>query len=137
MAYGARNISPLDLRPSTAVGVSIPFSATNVFTPVYTTKDQLKYNIINFLLTDKRERLFQPNFGANLRSQVFEQITEEGAEIVKETLRAGIEMYFPNVNIKQLDVTPSADYNTINISFSYEITNTGQSDEILLNFENG
>ena len=50
MAYNLRNINVLDLKPSTGVGVSLPFSNTTAFTTVYNTKDQLKYNIINYLL---------------------------------------------------------------------------------------
>jgi phage baseplate assembly protein W len=137
MAYQAVNINPLDLKPSTAIGVAIPFSAPNVFTSVYTTQEQLKYNIINYLLTNKGERLFQPNFGANIRNQLFEQITPEGADEVEGTIRAGVEAYFPTVVIQDLQVVPYSDTNSINISFTYSITNTGQSDQISLNFENG
>ena len=54
MAYNLVKISPLDLKPSTAIGVKIPFSKPSAFQSVYTTKEQLKYNIINYLLTDKR-----------------------------------------------------------------------------------
>ena len=39
MAYGLKQISPLDLKPSTAIGVKLPFDAENVFSSVYTTKD--------------------------------------------------------------------------------------------------
>ena len=76
MAYGLMQISPLDLRPSTGIGVKVPFSADIAFASVYTTKEQTKYNLINFLLTDRRERPFNPTFGAGLRSRLFEQITE-------------------------------------------------------------
>ena len=68
MAYGLRNINVLDLRPSTGVGVGLPFNAPGVFRTVYTTKEQIKYNLINFLLTDKRERIFNPTFGADRKS---------------------------------------------------------------------
>ena len=61
MAYNVRNINVLDLRPSTGIGVSIPFSNPAVFETVYNTKDQTKYNLINFLLTDPRERIFNPS----------------------------------------------------------------------------
>ena len=137
MAYQARNISPLDLKPSTAIGVSIPFSAPNVFTSVYTTQDQLKYNIINFLLTGRRERVFQPNFGAGLREQLFEQITDDSVTTLEALVKTGVEDNFSNVNVTQVQVTPSYDQNTINIEFSYSISNTGQTDQISLNFENG
>ena len=43
MAYGSKKISPLDLQPSKAIGVKIPFSSNSVFTSVYTTKEQTKY----------------------------------------------------------------------------------------------
>jgi phage baseplate assembly protein W len=72
MAYQVRNINPLDLQPSTGIGVSIPFSSKSVFTTVYTTQEQLKYNIINYLLTNRKERVFVPNFGAGIRDLLFE-----------------------------------------------------------------
>jgi phage baseplate assembly protein W len=137
MAYNARNINPLDLRPSTAIGVSIPFSAPQVFTSTYTTQDQLKYNIINFLLTGRRERVFQPTFGAGLREQLFEQITTESAATIELIIKEGVQTYFPNVTVTTLQVIPIEDENTINIVFSYNIVNTGQTDQIILNFDNG
>lgn len=137
MAYNARYIDPLDLKPSTAIGVSIPFSAPQVFTSVYTTQEQLKYNIINFLLTGRKERVFQPTFGAGLREQLFEQITPQTEAVIENTIRTGVEAYFPNVAITELRVAPIQDENTINIIFSYNIINTSQTDQIILNFNNG
>ena len=137
MAYQPININPLDLKPSTAIGVSIPFSTPGVFSPVYTTQEQLKYNIINFLLTGRRERVFQPTFGAGLRELLFEQMTPDLAATVEATIRSGMERYFPNVVVTDMKVTPLYDENTITISFSYTVTNTNQTDQIVLNFENG
>lgn len=137
MAYVVGNINPLDLKPSTAIGVAIPFSVPNVFQPVYTTKEQLKYNIINFLLTGRRERVFRPTFGAGLREQLFEQITEESIDTIESNIKIGVEANFPNVLATEVKVVPLYDQNTINILFSYSIVNTGQLDQIFLNFANG
>ena len=137
MAYSAVNINPLDLKPSTAIGVAIPFASPSVFTSTYTTTDQLKYNIINFLLTNKGERPFQPNFGADLRSLVFEQITPETAVDIEDLIRSGIEAYFPNVIITDLKITLYNDANSVNINISYDIVKSNQTDQISLNFENG
>ena len=137
MAYQVRNINPLDLKPSTGIGVAIPFSAKSVFTTVYTTQEQLKYNIINYLLTGRKERVFVPNFGAGLRDLLFENITEESLQNIEITVRSGIEINFPNINITQLFITTDIDKHTININFSYEIINTGINDEININFQNG
>lgn len=132
MAYNLRNINVLDLRPSTGVGVALPFNAPGVFRTVYTTREQLKYNIINFLLTDQRERIFNPNFGANIRSKVFEQITTETLDELDSLIRTGIQRYFPNVIITQLTFGGNPDENFLKIQFSYTINNTGESDIVTL-----
>ncbi len=132
MAYNLRNINVLDLRPSTGIGVALPFNSPGVFRTVYTTKEQLKYNIINFLLTDKRERIFNANFGANIRASLFEQITEETREDLDQQIRTGIASYFPNVIITSLSFGGDPNKNLLTIQFSYTIANTGESDNILI-----
>lgn len=136
MAYNLVKISPLDLKPSTAIGVKIPFSKPSAFQSVYTTKEQLKYNIINYLLTDRRERIFAPNFGASIRKRLFEQITQESVDSLQHSLKSDLENYFPNINIKTLDIVGSPDTNSLNIVFSYSIVNTNENDTVVLNLQN-
>lgn len=137
MAYNLRNINTLDLRPSTAVGVAIPFNSPSVFTSVYTTKEQIKYNIINFLLTNNRERIFNPTFGAGLRSRLFEQITPEANEALKASIRTSVEKYFPNILIQNLTILSDPDNSTISIKFSYRLIANNEEDVITLNVQNG
>jgi hypothetical protein len=136
MAYGLKQISPLDLKPSTAIGVKIPFNAENVFQSVYTTKDQIKYNIINFLLTDPRERVFNPTFVAGLRARLFEQIDQVSFEEVKQSIRTQMENQFPQVQITTLDIIGSPDYNSINIKFSYRLLRSNENDSVVLTIQN-
>lgn len=136
MAYGLKKISPLDLKPSTAIGVKIPFDAENVFASVYTTKDQTKYNLINYLLTDPRERPFNPNFGAGLRARLFEQIEATTFDDIKESLRTQIEANFPQIQIIELNVTGDPDYNSINIKFSYRLLRSNENDSVTLTIQN-
>jgi len=137
MAYNQININPLDLKPSTGVGVAIPFSTPGVFTTVYTTQEQLKYNIINYLLTSPGERVFVPNFGLGLRKQLFEQMSDQTAANLESAIRSGVEANFPTVTVVKVKVTPYYDENILNISFSYSVNSTGQEDEVSLNFQNG
>ena len=132
MAYNLRQINVLDLRSSTGVGVALPFSTPAVFQTVYTTKEQLRYNIINFLLTNKRERIFNPNFGANIRNKVFEQITADTIDTLDDQIRLGISRYFSNVVITELTFGGTPDQNLLTIQFSYTISNTGESDNIII-----
>ena len=132
MAYNVRNINVLDLRPSTGIGVSIPFSNPAVFETVYNTKDQTKSNLINFLLTDPRERIFNPSFGAGLRGKLFEQITNTTVDDLDTLIRSGVQAYFPNVVITDLTFGGNPDENNLTVNFSYTIRNTRESDNITL-----
>jgi hypothetical protein len=137
MAYGLRQIPIVDLKPSTAVGVAIPFSAPNVFTSVYTTAEQTKYNMINFMLTDRRERPFNPNFGAGLRSRLFEQITQDDLDSLKQTISNQIESYFSNVLVNSLNIVGSPDDNSITITMTYSLKNIRTTDSLVLKIQNG
>ena len=132
MVYNLKQINVLDLRASTGVGVALPFNTPAVFQTVYTTKEQLKYNIINYLLTDKRERIFNPSFGAGIREKVFEQITTDTVDSLDSQIRTGIQQYFPNVIITNLTFGGSPDQNLLTIQFSYTIKNTGESDNVII-----
>ncbi len=136
MAYNLRKISPIDFKPSTGVGVKLPFAAENVFSTVYTTKEQLKYNILNYMLTDLGERPMNPNFGMGLRSRLFESITQSTVEDMKQSIQTQIENMFPNVQITQLNIIGQPDRSTINIQFSYTIKSSKETDGILLKIQN-
>ena len=136
MAYNLRKISPIDLKPSTGVGVKLPFTAENVFTTVYTTKEQLKYNIINYMLTDLGERPMNPNFGMGLRSRLFESITQITLDDIKQSIQTQIENMFPVVQIQRLDVIGEPGYSSINIQFSNTIKTSKETDSILLKIQN-
>ena len=52
------NINPLDLETNRAIGVSLPFNGEGVFNSTYTSKDQIKTNILSVILTEQGERIF-------------------------------------------------------------------------------
>lgn len=136
MAYGLKKISPLDLKPSTAIGVALPFSADNVFSSVYTTKDQTKYNIINFLLTDPRERVFNPTFGAGLRARLFEQIEQTTFEEIQQSLTTQLENNFPQIEILKLSVFGDTNIGSIIVKFSYRLKRSKETDSVTLTVQN-
>jgi hypothetical protein len=77
MPFNPQQIYPIDLNPSKAVGVDIPFNGPAVFKSNYLTKDAIKNNLINFFLTNPGERFLNPTFGGGLRAFIFEQITTD------------------------------------------------------------
>lgn len=136
MAYQLRQIPSLDLKKSTAIGVKVPFDSPNAFTSVYTTKEQTKYNIINFLLTDKRERPLNPTFGAGLRTKLFEQISEETLSDLEQSIINQVESNFPNVQVIDLSVTGNPNESTINIRFNYKLLLTSETDSANIVIQN-
>ena len=135
MAIRINNKPVIDTKPDYAVGIDLPLNADNVFYSNYTTADAIKYNLINFLLTNKGERVFNPTFGANLQSIVFSQSTQTNIESVEANLRNQISLYFPSVIINQLLFTPYPDQNLLVITFKYSIPTLGIDETINLNFE--
>jgi phage baseplate assembly protein W len=136
MAYNVININPLDLQPSKGVGIKVPFDGPTGLNITYTTKDAVKSNILNFFLTGRRERIMNPNMGAGIREQLFEQITNNTAGNLEDIIRFGLSDYFPQIQLTNLSVTATPDQNLIQIYFSYSIKNTNMQDEITINFNN-
>lgn len=134
MAYEIKNINPLDLK-KVGIGVSIPFNSPGVFNTTYTTQDQLKSNIINYLLTNNNERMFNPNFGGNLRGLLFEQITEGNLQEAKRAIESTLEREFKNIEINELKLLGTPDQNRIYFSIKYSIPNSNINDtiDIILN----
>ena len=134
MAFGATRKYPNDLRPRVAIGVDLPFSGPVAFIPNYQTKDAIKNNLINYLLTNPGERIENPLFGAGLRSYLFTQITDNDLSYIKEDLQSKIEINFPTVKLEEVDVLQTVNTNTIRVIISYSIPNTGINDTLELNF---
>ena len=134
MAYRINKINPLDLQARKAVGVNLPFSADEVFSQNYQTKDAIKNNIINLMLTGKGERFMNPNFGSSIRNLLFENVNEESLDAIAVSLREELQVYFPQILINELQINPLLDSNSINVQFKYQIRFTNIADSISINF---
>ncbi len=134
MAYGAQKIFPIDTKPGTAIGVSLNFSNPGVFQSTYLTKDAIKNNLINFFLTNQPERYLNPTFGGNLRNFIFEQITTNNLDFLKQDIQNQIGLYFPSVIVARLDVVEYPDINQVVVTLKYTIADTNISDQLDIAF---
>ena len=130
MPFNPPQIYPIDLNPSKAVGVDIPFNGPAVFKSNYLTKDAIKNNLINFFLTNPGERFLNPLFGGGLRAFIFEQITTDNLETLREDVNEKLYLYFPNIKIEDLVVSGQPDTNQINVSLTYSVINTNITDNL-------
>ena len=128
-------VNPLDLQKNIAIGVALPFDAPGVFRSTYTTKDQIKSNLVNLLLTDIGERVMNPGFGTELRRFLFAHITEENIEALKVSLANSIAIYLPQITIINITITPNADYNLISLSIDYVLKISNTPDQVTVQFQ--
>ena len=89
MAYIVRNNLNGEKRPSTGVGITIPFDGPTGINSSYSTQQAIKSNLLNYLLTDNRERIFNPNFGSGIRGKLFEQLSTSTIDELKITNVSG------------------------------------------------
>ena len=135
MAVGAVRKFPNDTRQRVGIGVDIPFSSGGVFTPNYTTKEAIKNNIINYFLTNPGERPANPLFGGGLRNFIFEQISFENLDFLKEDINTKLQQLFPDVVINEVEVIGNEDQNEVVVNLQYAVSNTGIEDELNLSFQ--
>jgi phage baseplate assembly protein W len=134
MAYIRSNrVDPRDFQINTAIGVALPFNAPGVFNSIYSTTDQIKYNLINLILTSKGERIENPNFGTILKQQLFSQISEQTFPLIEDSITNAVEQYLPEVAIDTIDIVPYADDNTLVVTINYRILLSGQPDSVTIN----
>lgn len=96
-------------------------TGNSVFNSTYTTVEQIKSNIINYVLTNKGERVLNPNFGSNLRKFIFENITESNLRALEIKLTNDIRDNFPSVNVTSITLTPTYEENAVQLDIVYSI----------------
>ena len=128
-------VNPLDLQKNIVIGVSLPFNAPGVFNKTYSTKDQIKSNLINLLLIDKGERIMNPEFGADLRRSLFENITTPNLDLLRFKIIDAINIFIPEIVLGNIEILPDPDANTLSITINYRLIISNTPDQITVQFQ--
>tara|TARA_B100000035_G_C20681964_1_gene414418 strand:+ start:32 stop:469 length:438 start_codon:yes stop_codon:yes gene_type:complete len=125
--------NPIDFDKNVAVGVKLPFGKPNgLFAQSFTTEEQAVSNLKNLLLTRKGERPFQPLFGSDVYSQLFENIDLNLNERISETLSEDIKFWLPYIVIDNIGIETNPDRNFVRIELSFRVTEQGANQQIIL-----
>ncbi len=89
-------------------------------------EDSVKEAIRNLLMTDRGERLMQPNLGAGLRQLLFENMIPSTFELVKERVKSTLEIYEPRADIIDITVSGSLDEGSVFVNIVFFINNREQ-----------
>jgi phage baseplate assembly protein W len=129
-------VNPLDLQGNIAIGISLPFNGpSGPFNSTYSTKDQIKSNLINLLLTDKGERIMNPEFGADLRRSLFENITTPNLDLLRFKIIDAINIFIPEIVLGNIEILPDPDANTLSITINYRLIISNTPDQITVQFQ--
>jgi phage baseplate assembly protein W len=126
-------VNPLDLQKNIAIGVSLPFNRP--FNSTYTTKDQLKSNLLNLLLTSPGERVMNPAFGCGLKRFIFEDITSNSLDSLQENILESISLYIPDITVTTFNFNTDEDNNTITLNLEYVLNISNTPDQVTVQFQ--
>lgn len=90
---------------------------------VKTNEAAIKQSIRNLILTNKGERLYQPDIGGDVKRLLFENMTPQTILLIKQVIEKSIEIYEPRANLIDVIVSPREDQNAVSISISFNVIN--------------
>jgi phage baseplate assembly protein W len=108
-----------------AIGITLPLQfGENTFEQSFLTKEQVKSNIKNLLLTKRGERIIQPEFGSGLQALLFEPNVDDLEGRIEDTINESLEQWLPYVTAEEIDIESTNDLrdnNKINVSIKFRI----------------
>ena len=86
-------------------------------------KKAIKADLVHLLLTNRGERLYMPDFGANLRQYLFEQNDEPSYTGIRNEINNAIRKFIPNLTVTELTTTPSeTNRHAVVVKIDYTVT---------------
>ena len=125
------SINPIDLNKNVAVGVVFPLMAGGIFQQSFTFKEQVKSNIINVLLTQKGERVNLPDFGAGLKTVLFENNVDQ--DMIRDMIIYQLQLHVPEIDLQDVEVNADLARHVIQIKLIYGFFIVNYVDSIEIN----
>jgi len=94
--------------------------------------DAVKMALRNLILTNKYERLRNPDFGGNIRRYLFETFSENTAPEIEDEIKYLVRTYEPRVQLIETKVTPDEDNNAMNIRILFRTNLVRENQEVEL-----
>lgn len=116
------------------IGINIPFNGNTGISTTFNTKDSIRINLLNFLLTNNRERILNPTMGSGIRNELFENISEGNISDIKTLIVSNINNNFSDIKLDSVIINTEG--NQLLIYIKYSIINTNIQDDIQIKFNN-
>jgi len=114
-----------------SVGIDFPFALVpnqdGYFKTTKTTVESVKNNIKLLLKTEQGERVFQPTLGMNLKTLLFEQMTEDTTIQIENNIVDVFERWLPFVDLRGININQDQNNNQVNINIEFSIKRSSSS----------
>jgi phage baseplate assembly protein W len=134
MAISFKNVGKLKSerlieRSESPIGIKTPIrtdSRFGLFSMTTRPLDQIQDNLKNLVLTNYGERVMMPDFGADLKSVIFEMDISDAEEVLAGNIHGTVSKYMPFVSLDELVVSFGiiAEYDevaTANVKITYSV----------------
>lgn len=89
----------------------------------------VKQSIKTLVLTNLLEKPFNPFFGGDVRTQLFELADRNGSVIIRDNIIESIQAFEPRAEILDLKVNLQPDNNSLSVVIRFKVVNTEEETE--------
>ena len=116
--------------------LSLSFAKNKVTEDLLVKKEDaaVKQAVLNILLTNKGERLYDAQYGSNVRSYLFEPLDFGTAGSIKDEIVRTLKTYEPRVSIQECIVEPNFDSNGFEVRLDFKVLSRADVPRISIEF---
>ena len=116
--------------------LSLSFAKNKVTDDLLVKKEDaaVKQAILNLLLTQKGERIYDREYGSDLKSHLFEPLDFGTAGSIKDNISKTIDTYEPRVSIETLLVEPNIESNGFDVRLDFQVLSRADLPPISIEF---
>lgn len=95
-----------------------------------TNEDSVKRSIRNLILTNTGERLFQPGLGSDISRVLFELADNDSMDLAQDQISSTLRIHEPRARLIDVIANLSPDTNSMSITISFSVINTGKTSQL-------
>ena len=98
----------------------------------YANEEAVKRSIRNLILTEKYDRMFQPEIGTRIGGLLFENMSDTITDQLKKTIDETIQTYEPRARVLDIIIQANESRNSYDVYIYFEVINS-TADPVTLN----
>ena len=116
--------------------LSLSFSKNKVTEDLLVKKEDaaVKQAVLNILLTNKGERVYDSQYGSNVRTYLFEPLDFGTAGSIRDEIVRTLKRYEPRVTIQECLVEPNFDSNGFEVRLDFKVLSRADVPRISIEF---